>query len=36
MMSGMKSGYLLGYLRCVGDIDHYLAEFHEERDAHVF
>jgi hypothetical protein len=35
MTSGMKFGYWLDYLRYVDNIDHYLAEFYEERDADV-
>lgn len=35
MMSGMKSGYVLGYLRLDDDIDSYLVEFHERPDEDV-
>jgi hypothetical protein len=35
MMSGMKSGYVLGYLGLDDDIDSYLVEFHERPDEDV-
>jgi hypothetical protein len=35
MTSGMKSGYWLGYLQYVDNIDYSLAEFYEEPDADV-
>ncbi len=35
MMSGMKFGYWLGYLRYVDNIDHFLTELYEEPDADV-
>jgi hypothetical protein len=35
MMSGMKYGYVLGYLRSDEDIDSYSVEFHERPDEDV-
>ena len=35
MMSGMKYGYVLDYLRLDDDIDSYFVEFHEKPDEDV-